>query len=88
MKIGGKTSRYLLLLVLAFGAAGAAAPALRDEADQAMATITAAAMRGDMRFLSSDLLEGRAQHRHARVRNCGAICGLAFRSDGTRTRRR
>ena len=59
MKIRTKTSPYLLLLALAFGAAAAAAPGPKDAADQAMATITAAAMRADMRFLSSDLLEGR-----------------------------
>ncbi|HWF37365.1 MAG TPA: M28 family metallopeptidase [Candidatus Acidoferrales bacterium] len=60
MKTEAKTSRWILAGALMCAcAATSAAPGPKDAADQAMATISAAAMRGDMRFLSSDLLEGR-----------------------------
>ena len=46
-------------LALTFAPVRSAAPPPNDAADQAMSTITAAAIRSDMRFLADDALEGR-----------------------------
>lgn len=58
-----KTRRTLLVaglgLLCAVATAVAATPGANDAADQAMARIRPEAIRADMRFLSSDLLEGR-----------------------------
>jgi Peptidase family M28/PA domain len=48
-----------LVLAVALISAIPAAPVPSDAAEQAMATISANAIRADMRFLSDDLLEGR-----------------------------